>query len=533
MKKLGIILVFVISIITNIFFGFQKSGFHEDEYYTYYSTNRSIGLYQPDREWQDKQTILDEFAVKPGEGFNYGLVKLVQSWDVHPPLYYWIFHTACSLVPGKFTKWTGILTNLLAFSLTFLVLYLIMERLKVSTFIELLALLFYGVNPQTISCNMLIRMYAWLSLFVALCAYLHVRIVQEEKDDMGVKKYFIRYVAPIVVTSYLGFLTQYFYIFFFVSIGFVYTIWLVFYRKKYLEGLVYVISCGFSLALAVVTYPASVHHLLGGYRGNEAAGSMFDLGNTFLRLEFFAGLLNDYVFGGFFYLVAIGIITLLVFTAVRTRKKKKASTVDGQKKHKIFTAELIILILGTLGYFLLTTKTALLVGSASNRYEMPSYGLIIMIVFVMTDSLLGLIGKEKKKAYRIVSVILVVFAAFMISNRINKRVLFLYPEDTEKIEYAADNHDQLAVVMFNPATPYNVWRLTDELIEYDRVFYMDEENLEPLLESDVVHADKIILYIADDDHQAEAFQNFFSSVEATHLDEKFTADMWQSFEIYK
>ena len=50
MKRLGIILVFVVSIITNIFFGFQKSGFHEDEYYTYYSTNRSIGLYQPDRE---------------------------------------------------------------------------------------------------------------------------------------------------------------------------------------------------------------------------------------------------------------------------------------------------------------------------------------------------------------------------------------------------------------------------------------------------------------------------------------------------
>ena len=57
----------------------------EDEYYTYFSTNRSLGLYQPDREWQDKQTILDEFAVKEGEGFNYGLVKLVQSWDVHPP----------------------------------------------------------------------------------------------------------------------------------------------------------------------------------------------------------------------------------------------------------------------------------------------------------------------------------------------------------------------------------------------------------------------------------------------------------------
>ena len=104
MKKVYVWLIFLASIITTLYFGFQKSGFHEDEYYTYYSSNRSLGLYQPDREWQDRQTILDEFSVKKGEGFSYGLVKLVQSWDVHPPLYYWIFHTICSLTPGLFSK---------------------------------------------------------------------------------------------------------------------------------------------------------------------------------------------------------------------------------------------------------------------------------------------------------------------------------------------------------------------------------------------------------------------------------------------
>jgi len=88
-------------------------------------------LYQPDREWQDRQTILDEFVVKEGEGFNYGLVKLVQSWDVHPPFYYFVFHTICSFVPGVFTKWTGIITNLIAFVISMLVLYALMERLKV------------------------------------------------------------------------------------------------------------------------------------------------------------------------------------------------------------------------------------------------------------------------------------------------------------------------------------------------------------------------------------------------------------------
>ena len=78
----------------------QKQGFHEDEFYTYYSTARTNGFYVEDGKWMDSETYRKEFVVLPGERFQYGLVKQVQSWDVHPPMYYWVFHTAASLVPG-------------------------------------------------------------------------------------------------------------------------------------------------------------------------------------------------------------------------------------------------------------------------------------------------------------------------------------------------------------------------------------------------------------------------------------------------
>ena len=383
MKRIGIILIFVFSIIVNVCFGFQKAGFHEDEYYTYFSSNRTLGLYQPDRQWQDRQTILDEFAVVPGEGFNYGLVKLVQSWDVHPPFYYYIFHTACSIVPGIFTKWTGIITNLLAFTLSFWVLYLILQRLKVSPEFQKAALLFYGVNPQTISCNMLIRMYAWLSLFVALCAFLHVRMVQEEQKDISDRKFFASFMLPIMVVSYFGFLTQYFYLFFFVTIGVSYSAYVVFWKKNIKRGILYVSSCAVSLLLAVISYPASVHHLFGGYRGNEAAGSIFDLGNTFMRFSFFANLLNDFVFGGFFYFLIILILIMLITPFITEKVLRKNEDKKGIGLKGAIRPELIIFALGTFGYFLLTSKAALLVGSASNRYEMPVYGLIIIIVFAL------------------------------------------------------------------------------------------------------------------------------------------------------
>ena len=179
MKKYVFCAIFVISLALSIFYGTQKAGFHEDEYYTYYSSNRSIGLFQPDREWQDRQAILDEFAVRPGEGFNYNMVKLVQSWDVHPPFYYYLFHTLCSFVPGQFTKWTGLITNFLAFTVAFFLLCLLMERLKVPFIVEVMVLVFWGLNPQTVSGNMLIRMYAWLGAALIACALFHIKLIQD------------------------------------------------------------------------------------------------------------------------------------------------------------------------------------------------------------------------------------------------------------------------------------------------------------------------------------------------------------------
>lgn len=96
----------------SVYFCTQKTGFHEDEYYTYYSTARTNGFYVSDGQWMDREVYGKEFVVLPDQRFQYGFVKLVQSWDVHPPMYYWIFHTVASLVPNVFSKWIGLSVNL-------------------------------------------------------------------------------------------------------------------------------------------------------------------------------------------------------------------------------------------------------------------------------------------------------------------------------------------------------------------------------------------------------------------------------------
>ena len=530
-KKYIFCLIFIASLALSLFYGFQKQGFHEDEYYTYFSSNRSLGLYQPDRQWQERQTILDEFAVKKGEGFNYGLVKLVQSWDVHPPFYYFIFHTACSLVPLVFTKWTGIITNLLAFALSFVFLALIMDRLKVPAPVEILTLVFYGLNPQTVSANIFVRMYAWLGALVLACAFFHIRLIQEyDGNSTDLKKYFLRLLLPIMAVSYIGFLIQYFYIFFFVFIG-IATAWIIAFVKKDIKNAaIYVAGCAVSLMLSVITYPACLGHLFGGYRGSGASGSFFDLENTGMRLAFFTGLLNNFVFAGGLVII---LIVILIGTMLKLAGKKKNPFVEIplKKEEKLkgsHIPEITALAVATFGYFFMASKTALLVGSASNRYEMPVYSLLILLIFMDAFYVLD---SFKNRA------LIYVFAAIMLALLLkghlsDKNVLFLYPEDQGKIEYARENSEEVAVVMFNPLTPHNVWRLTDEILEYPKVYYMDETNLSEITDPEVINAKKIILYVADEDHQQEAIDGLLKSCKnLSDITWISLEDMWTTFEI--
>ena len=282
--------------------------------------------------------------------------------------------------------------------------------------------------------------------------------------------------------------------------------------------------------LSVITYPACLGHLFGGYRGSGASGSFFDLENTGMRLAFFTGLLNNFVFAGGLVII---LIVILIGTMLKLAGKKKNPFVEIplKKEEKLkgsHIPEITALAVATFGYFFMASKTALLVGSASNRYEMPVYSLLILLIFMDAFYVLD---SFKNRA------LIYVFAAIMLALLLkghlsDKNVLFLYPEDQGKIEYARENSGEVAVVMFNPKTPHNVWRLTNEILEYPKVYYMDETNLSEITDPEVVNAKKIILYVADEDHQQEAIDGLLKSCKnLSDITWISLEDMWTTFEI--
>lgn len=506
-----------------IYFGTQKQGFHQDEYYSFFSSNRTAGLYEPDRAWQSAETIRNEFVVLPGEGFRYGLVAQVQSWDVHPPLYYDLLHTMCSLFTGVFSKWLGISVNLIAFALCFLILYDLLRRLGADSRVRLLICGLWGFNPMTVSCVMFIRMYMWLTVFILLCCDLHVRLLQEtmQMENPGGRTYYLKFLLPVMLCSYLGFLTQYYYMIFFFFTGVFYTLWILYTQgirehqrgKALRQALIYVCACAGSLLLAVLSYPASVSHIFRGYRGKEAAAEFASAGNLGQRIGFFLGLLNRDVFGGCFYFLAALLIIAMFIYRIRIRTEMK------------------MVLTAVTGYFLVVSKTALLLGNTSNRYEMPVYGLILlMIVFMARDVI-----RHGTKYRRQAAFLLILLAVFLTAKGLflDRNVLFLYPEDESRIAYAKQNSDIPVIIMYHDQTPDNVWRLTDELLEYPQMYFMSQADQDQITDQTITTARKLLVYAADYDTQKESLQTVLdSNPNLTGYSIVSKKDMWTLYEFH-
>lgn len=496
------LLLLLLQLLVLFYFGMRKSGFHEDEFYSYYSTNKTAGLFVNDRTWLQRDSFRNDFVVLPGEEFRYEVVKMMQSWDVHPPLYYYILHTVCSLFPGVFSKWLGIGVNLIAFvPCFFLLAYLVYhcvvtddreESRKRGILLGFLTCLAWGFSAAVVSGVMFIRMYQWLTLFVLLCACLHIRAIRR-------KDYGIRFLIPLGVTVFLGFLTQYYYIIFHFFMGVCFCFLLL--REKKIKSLFgYAFSCALGLLAAILYYPSALSHIFRGYRGTEAVSEFSNAGNTLERLKFFVSLFDKYVVNGT--LAVILLLICLLWITVFYREKRKPEKGVG------------LLLFTCAGYFFTISKTALLLGETSNRYQLPVYGILLFLLLfflvtpaeILTDRYVGKKGKQ--------GIYLFLFATVIIANAAALRetkVFFLYEEEKPVMAYVKENSDVPVAVFYNEASPDNVWRLSDELMEFPEIYLASQGNGEKITDEKLTESDRLLVYVADHEDKEACLENLLQS----------------------
>lgn len=297
-----------------------KMGYDTDEIFTFGLSNSyfyELFASQYDK-WHPSSDYFDFLTVNSTDKFRFDSVYYNQTQDVHPPLYYMIFHALSSFLPNTFSKWIGIGINIVFYLLICLVIYFLMNHLVKNKWVALLAVAFWGFSIGAISSVMFIRMYTMLTFGTILFLYVTIMLLQNEKVTL-------KNLLSIYVVSLIGILTQYYFLIAAFFTSFLLCIFLMV-LKKWKAITAYTVTMICSIASAVLIYPAMLKHIFASYRGKEAFSSVASGSPD--NLSKYMDIINSSFFGGrggyLLACVALLIVAAAVSYSLRKNTKKSA-----------------------------------------------------------------------------------------------------------------------------------------------------------------------------------------------------------------
>lgn len=260
----------------------------------------------------------NQLTVQPEERFTYKRIK--KNILTHPPLFYYILHTVSSFFPNTFSKWLGLIPNLLYFLLTQIALYLLSRRF-LSPIKSLLPVIFYGFSVAAICTVVFIRNYMLLTLLTTVLLLSAGKII-DDNDEKSHKN-----LLYFCLTLFLGFLTHYYFLItaFILCAGICFIFLL---RKLYKKLKIFAASSLASVGLCLISFSCIKHHLFSGSRGLENSilitlkenifNHQFRLSiwDKFIRKDFFGSLLPHH----FTITVTIIALIFLIYGLVKHKK---------------------------------------------------------------------------------------------------------------------------------------------------------------------------------------------------------------------
>ena len=163
--------------------------------------------------WITDRQFQDYVTVDGRDAFDYLSVYFNVKDDNHPPVHFMLLHTMSSVFQRTLSPWLGCAINLVCLGITLWLLLRLGKRFADIFDLEgkgrqlgILAVLLYGMSTGALASVLLIRMYCLLS---CLCVALFTVHVEKWKNREFDKKN-----KGLIALTVLGFLTQYFFLFY-------------------------------------------------------------------------------------------------------------------------------------------------------------------------------------------------------------------------------------------------------------------------------------------------------------------------------
>ena len=402
-EKTIIVIILIIQTIMFVIAGINKSYIHMDEAYSLGLTNYNKVEIQQNEDfyntWHNKEYYEDYLSVNDNEKNNFLPVYENQKNDVHPPLYYLFLRIAMQFNIGSFSKWPGIILNIIIYLFITIFMYLILRKLFAksensqikSAFLALIS----SLTLASINNAIYIRMYALSSLNILITTYLHLKLAEKKGNNY-------KLLVAIGISALVGSLTHYYYLFYLAMLFIMFVIKYL-KEKEYKELAQYIITMIIAGILSLIIFPYSIKHMFFGYRGKGAINSLLNISEFFIKICQYILIINVYAFNNILFILVVFILGIIIY-----KKIKKIKLIEKNKYIKY-------ILYPTIFYFLLVAMSAPWI---ELRYMMPICSMIFILIMYLLIMLLKNIVKEKTLNIIVILIALLMFIMPFISNQI-------------------------------------------------------------------------------------------------------------------
>lgn len=335
--------------------------------------------------WITSGQFRDYVTVDGSDAFDYLSVYFNVKDDNHPPVHFMLLHTMSSLFPGTLSPWLGCTINLICVGITLWLLLRLGRQLseifgmeEQGRLLGILAVLLYGLSTGALASVLLIRMYCLLSCLCVALLSMHVEKWKEHGFDRSNK--------GLIAITVLGFLTQYFFLFYCILLAAVTAAGLLC-SKRMRELWIYIRSMVVAAVIGLVLFPFAIADVFSSGRGVEALDNLTSgFAGYGARLLAFARILADRTVGDL--LLGAGCVTAVVLAVVLWYRRHKGQETGMPRAVR---GILCMLIIPVMGYYLLASRMS---PYLVDRYVMPMFPMIALLFAL----LLCCLGKRLAKA---------------------------------------------------------------------------------------------------------------------------------------
>ena len=398
--------------------------------------------------------------------------------DNHPPLYFMLLNILSAVwslfAYGSLSVWPGIILNMIFMAGSLLVICVFFKDVAGHEKLGPLAALIYGLSPAGINTVLLIRMYSMTSFFCL--AFTYVLFLKLKKEDTRYKN------KILTLVTVLGFLTQYFVCIYYFFLTLCVVIYLIRTgRKAVLKGLVR--SLVISAVIGIILYPFVYHDVFGTTIGNSVRENMAGIGGYIEKITLFGKVLARSCAGS---LAAFAVLVLACVASfiisVNTKRVKVWAVAPG---------------VSAAAYFLTVSKIA---PYTVDRYLMPVFG-VVTVVFVISVSfviryLTGKFLSSENIRSAVGTGACILVAAFCVLFVFMNDPDYLYRGYSGQVKISEKYEDLDALVVYEGTSFY---QNVPELMNYDNCLLVNSEELTVFDEKLASHDEIIVIEGADVD----------------------------------